>query len=68
MTAVSGWLGALASLLLWLQDRLQPARSSPAPAWMAGADLVEQREAEGFVSVPFLPAKKSPGPFRSHPQ
>lgn len=67
MTAVSGCLGALASLLLWLQNRLQPAHSSPAPASMAGADLVEQREPEGFVSVLFLPAKKSLGPFRSHP-
>lgn len=67
VTAASGCLGALASLLLWLQNRLQPAHSSPAPASMAGADLVEQREPEGFVSVLFLPAKKSLGPFRSHP-
>lgn len=75
-SAVSGWavtaasgclcLGALASLLLRLQDRLQPAHSSPAPAWMAGDDLAEQTEPEGFISVPFLPAKKSLGSFRRH--
>lgn len=60
-------LGALASFLLRLQDRLQPAHSSPAPAWMAGDDLAKQTEPEGFISVPFLPAKKSLGSFRRHP-
>lgn len=44
-----------------------PAHSSPALACMAGADLVEQREPEGFVSVHFLPARKSTGPFRCNP-